>query len=167
MLHLQIDEYPNHKIIYYGNIDQNLIRTTIVDLEHNIIQDVICEYDKTGRHICDVLFGQDPTEILAYREYHFRDNEQHASGWTDYKKVNGKFVKLHSKKSYWIMQDELSRCDWFYPNGELAFYDLFKFDDNIGEMCKEHSYFANGKVILDYANKPKLERFDDYYLDFV
>ncbi|WFF38266.1 hypothetical protein LU290_08380 [Moraxella nasibovis] len=166
MLNIEICDNKDHKAVYYRNSDDVAIRITILDLNHTIIQDVISEYDKTGKHICDVLFGTDPTEIIAYREYHFCD-DKNASGWTDYKKVNGEFIKLHSKNGVWIIQDELFRCDWFYPNGELAFYDVFKFDDDIGEMCKEHSYFANSEVILDYADKPKLEHFDDYYLDFL
>ncbi|MGK8251446.1 hypothetical protein [Moraxella lacunata] len=114
-----------------------------------------------------MLFGKDPTKIIAYREYHFRDNEKHDSGWTDYKKVNGEFVKLHSQSGGWIIKDELSRCDWFYPNGELAFYELFKFDNDIGGMCKEYSYFPNGERIVEFCDEPRLEHFDDYYLDFI
>lgn len=167
MLNIEICDNKKYKAIYYRNADDVAVRVTMLDLNNNIIQDVISEYDNIGRNICDVLFGKDPTEIIAYREYHFCADEKYASGWVDYKKVNGEFVKLHSKNSYWIMQDKLSRCDWFYPNGELAFYDLFKFYDDIGEMCHEHSYFNNGKVILAYFDKPKLEHFDDYYLDFI
>lgn len=167
MLNLEICDNGNHKVVYYRNADDVAIRVTILDLNNNIIQDLISEYDKTGRNICDVLFGKDPTEIIAYREYHFRDNEKHDSGWTDYKKVNGEFVKLHSQSGGWIIKDELSRCDWFYPNGELAFYELFKFDNDIGGMCKEYSYFPNGERIVEFCDEPRLEHFDDYYLDFI
>lgn len=167
MLNIEIHDNKNHKILYYRNADDIAVRVVILDFNNNFIQDVISEYDKTGRNICDVLFGKNPTEIIAYREYHFHDNEKYDSGWTDYKKVNGEFIKLHSKHSYFIVQNELSRCDWFYDDGKLAFYDLFKFYDDIGEMCKEYSYFPNGKMILDYCDVPKLEHFDDYYLELI
>ena len=57
MLNIEICDNKNHKTVYYWNGDNNLIRTTILNTKNNIIQDVICEYDKTGRNICDVLFG--------------------------------------------------------------------------------------------------------------
>lgn len=167
MVKVDIYDVETHKKVYYWNADDVAIRRTILDYKHQIIQDVISEYDKTGKRIFDLLFAKDPTEIIAYREYHFCDDEQHASAWTDYKKVNGEFVKLHSKDSYWIIQDELSRCDWFNENGELAYYDLFKFDDDLGEMCHEHAYFPNGEIIWNYIDKPKLEHFDDYYLSLI
>lgn len=164
MLKVDIDNHDNHIIVYYWNDDGVAIRTAVLDLNHHIIQDRISEFDDTGRHICDVLFGADPTQIIAYREHRFTDDNAHSSGWTDYKKVGDEFIKLHSKMSYWIIKDKLARCDWFYADGTLAFYDLFKFDENIGEMCKEFSYFADDMVIMDYADKPYLEHFDDYFL---
>lgn len=164
MLRVQIDEYDTHKIVYYWDNDESVIRTTVLDLTHQIIQDVICQYDKMGRHISDTLFGADPTQIIAYRNYHFVDDDTHSSGWTDYKKVGDEFIKLHSKISHWIIKDKLARCDWYYPNGKLAYYDLFKFYDNIGQMCQEHCYLPNDTIIQDYADKSYLEFFDDYYL---
>ena len=167
MLYVEECDYKDHKVIYYRNSNKSIVKTTILDLNCNIIQVVISKYDQMGRNICDVLFGRNPTKIIAYREYLFNDNEKHESGWIDYKKVNGIFIKLHSKSSHWIIKGELARCNWFYPNGELAYYELFKFCDDIKQMCKEFSYFPNDEVILDSVDTPKLEHFDNYYLDFI
>lgn len=159
MLIPEILEYDTHKIILYRNVDEVAIREVVLDLNNNIIQDEISEYDKHGNLICSNVFINH-TILIAYRNYGKKDDDY---GYKDYKLINGQFKLILQTKNEWLIPEKKAKCSWYDGDGQLAYYDIFDYYEDIEQMCiSEKIYPENSK----YHGKI-LEGYSDYYLKFI
>lgn len=163
MLTPEILEYDTHKVILYRRDNGQSIRQLIIDLNNHIIQDSICEYDELGRLQSISAFLADHTTIIGYRKYHYHGDKLSECGYDDYRNVDGKFELLCHSECYWLIKNRQFRHDWYDGNRTFVYYELFEFDDDIGEMIWQFCHDKNGNRI----DRPYLELFDDYYLKFI
>lgn len=159
MLVAETFDYDTHRIIIYRNQNDVAIRQVVLDLKGNIIQDEISEFDAQGKLICDNVFINHTT-LIAYREYY---DDGHYHGYRDYKWVGGQFKLLLMTQNEWLIQHRKAKCTWYDGESQFVYYDLFEYDDDIGEMIWQFCYDENDNMI-----EPKyLEQYSDYYLQFV
>ncbi|STY93274.1 hypothetical protein [Moraxella bovis] len=152
-------DLDTHFITIYRNFNEKIIRSVITDLNGIVLQDELCEYDTSGNKICDCVYDNSQT-LVAYREYY---SEQDYFGYRDYKLINGKFELLLSTKQEWLIADKKHKFTWYDNQGQFICYDLFEYDDDIGDMIWQFCYDKDDNMV-----KPKyLEQYCDYYLKFI
>ncbi|WLF84242.1 hypothetical protein [Moraxella sp. ZY210820] len=159
MLSVETVDYDTHRIIIYRNQNDVAIRQVILDLKGNIIQDEISEFDEQGQLICENVFINHTT-LIAYREYY---DDGHNYGYRDYKWLDGQFKLLLMTQNEWLIKHRKAKCTWYDGDGQLVYYDIFEYDEQIGEMVWQFCYDENHNMI-----EPQyLEQYSDYYLQFV
>ena len=66
-------------------------------------------------------------------------------------------------KNEWLIPEKKAKCSWYDGDGQLAYYDIFDYYEDIEQMCiSEKIYPENSK----YHGKI-LESYSDYYLKFI
>lgn len=157
-MQIEILSYDNFKKILYQNEDGIAQRVLILDLNDNVIQDKICEYDNQGKQIADVVFASDYTTITGMRKY--TDN-----GSEDYRLIDGKLCLVQTRKSEWLDSDTAKTG--FYDNqGQLVAYNIAQrdADESIGMIST--GWFDKHGNEMDLFNPPNefksLKEYSDY-----
>lgn len=157
-MQIEILTYDDFKKILYRNEDGIAQRVLILDLNDNVIQDKICEYDNQGKQIADVVFASDYITIVGIRKY--TDN-----GSEDYRRINDELVLTQTRKSEWLDPDTAKNS--IYDNqGQLVCYNITQrdVDESIGMISV--GWFDKHGNEIDLSNPPddvkRLKKYFDY-----
>lgn len=159
-MNTEILNHGTYQQIIYRTDDGNHCRTLITDLDGNIIQDELVEYDDDGKLVADVVFAPDHTTIIAKREY--TDD-----GFRDYRLKDDKLTLVQFMVRQWLEPNQKSKKGFYDPQGELVYYDIFErdADENIG-MVWTGTFDKHDNCFNFYDDPPPeviaLQSYSDY-----
>ncbi|UOP05123.1 hypothetical protein [Conchiformibius kuhniae] len=156
-MEIEIIEYGNHKQIFYRNGNGVAQRILVLDLNHQIIQDELSEYDANGKCVANMVFAPDHTTVIDMRKYTENGSE-------DYRRINGKLVLVQTRTSRKI-DEHTAKTEFYNADGELVFYDVFQYENDEIGMVFSNRFDKNGKE-LDWGNPGSeyraLQNYSDY-----
>lgn len=156
-MEVEILEYDNHKQFLYRNDEGITQRILVLDLNNQIIQDELSEYDNTGKCIANVVFAPDHITVIGMKKYTKNGSE-------DYRKIDDKLV-LVSKNISEKLDDKTAKSSFYNANGELVFYDIFEYENEEIGMVFSNRFDKNGQE-FDWDNPhseyKSLQTYSDY-----
>jgi hypothetical protein len=140
---LTLDPDSNRQFIIIRNHQDIAVCTTELNEQGQLISQTTAEFDSQNRIRGFFCYTAAAGRITACRIYHYHTPPfTQEDGFADYRDTGNGLQLLCYTHSYHI-NAQTARCDWFDAQGELAYYDWFVHDPDIGEHIYAGTYLPH------------------------